>query len=202
VLRAVGVDLAGSVRRITGICFMDSSLVAELSRAHYDDEIISFISRHGVTLAAIDAPLSFPRRGERMRKCDKDLRKAGIRLFSPLLGPMKALTERGVRLKKLLKDLGYEVIEVFPTGARSFLGLPPKKAGRRALLSALTSLGIKGIPDNADQHMLDAVICALVGLYYLKGEYVKFGDWREGVIVMPKPEARSSERRSLGKELR
>lgn len=181
---------------------MGFELVAELSKAYSDDEILAFVSRKDVSLVAIDAPLTHPGRGKSFRSCDAELRRAGIRLFPPLLGPMKALTERGIRLREILERRGYEVIEVFPTGARVFLRLPPKKSGKRALLEALSSLGVKGIPENADQHLLDAVICALVGLYYLKGEYVGFGSPEEGFIVMPRPATDLPERCSSGEELR
>ncbi len=186
-LMVIGIDLAGSIKRITGLCFMDSSLTVKLSRARFDEDILSFISRHDADLVAIDAPLSLPRGSRSMRNCDIELRKAGVRLFPPLLGPMRILTKRAIRLRKILEKKGYEVIEVFPTGARSFLGLPPKKAGIHALRGALVSLGVKGIPDDADQHLLDAVICSLVGHHYLRGEYIEFGDRREGVIIMPQP---------------
>ncbi|RLG03835.1 MAG: DUF429 domain-containing protein [Thaumarchaeota archaeon] len=186
-LWVVGVDLAGSSRRVTGLCRMGFELAAEVSKAYSDDEILAFASRDGVNVIAIDAPLTYPAPGRSFRSCDAELRRIGVRLFPPLLGPMKALTDRGVRLRKILEKRGYKVIEVFPTGARGFLRLPPKRAGREALREALSRLGVRGIPENADQHMLDAVICALIGLYYLKGEYVEFGSPEEGVIVMPKP---------------
>jgi len=195
----VGVDLAGLPTRVTGLCFLDSGLGCELARAGGDDEILSFIFSRGPRVVAIDAPLSFPRRGM-FRVCELELRKLGARPLSPLLKSMKDLTARGIRLKRVLEDRGYEVIEVFPTGSRRFLGLPPKRAGRKALLEALRAAGVKNIPSEADQHLLDAVICALIGLRYLRGEYLRVGDPEEGVIILPVPRS-LSEGGSLGEEL-
>ena len=195
----VGVDLAGLPTRVTGLCFLDSGLGCELARAGGDDEILSFIFSRSPRVVAIDAPLSFPRRGM-FRVCELELRKLGARPLSPLLRSMKDLTARGIRLKKVLEDRGYEVIEVFPTGSRRFLGLPPKRAGRKALLEALRAVGVKNIPSEADQHLLDAVICALIGLRYLRGEYLRVGDPEEGVIILPVPRS-LSEGGSLGEEL-
>jgi len=182
----IGVDLAGSPRKITGLCYLEQDLWVEVSRAYSDDEILSFIKGHETKVIAIDAPLSLPRSGG-LRRCDEELRRVGIRVLPPILGGMKRLTERAIRLRGILEYMGYEVIEVFPTGACKILGLPSKRMGIDALRDALIAYGIRGMPDDVDQHVLDAVICALVGLYYLRGEYMVFGDKVEGMIVMPRP---------------
>ena len=185
-LCVIGVDLAGSPRRITGLCYLNQDLWVEVSRAYLDDEILSFINNHEARVIAIDAPLSLPRSGG-LRRCDEELRRVGIRVLPPVLGGMRRLTERAIRLREVLASKGHEVIEVFPTGARKILGLPSRRMGVDALRNALLSYGVRGLPDDVDQHILDAVICALVGLYYLRGEYMVFGDEVEGMIVMPRP---------------
>lgn len=181
----VGVDLAGSPKRITGLCYLERDMHTDVSRAFSYDEIMLFIDEHYVEVVTIDAPLSLPRSGS-LRKCDEELRKAGIKVLPPTLGGMRSLTERAIRLKEILKSRGHKVIEVFPTGARKILGLPPRREGVEALREALISRGVRRLPENVDQHVLDAVICALVGLHYLEGDYVEFGDRDEGVIIMPR----------------
>ena len=183
---AVGVDLAGSPRRITGLCYLERDMHADVSRALSDDEILFFVDEHDVEVVAVDAPLSFPRSGG-LRRCDEDLRRAGIKVLPPTLGGMRRLTERAIRLTEILRSRGHKIIEVFPTGARKILGLPSRKEGADALRKALTSHGVRGLPENVDQHILDAVVCALVGLHYLEGDYIEFGDKSEGVIIMPRP---------------
>ena len=159
----VGVDLAGSPRRVTGLCFLRSDLSCELARARLDDEILSFIQEKRPRLIAIDAPLSFPTGGRNLRKCDRELVRMGVRPLPPVLGPMRMLTERAIRLKHVLGELGYRVIEVFPTGAQKILGLPSKR-DLEALRLGLISLGIKDLPEEVDVHLLDAVTCAFVGV--------------------------------------
>jgi len=182
----VGVDLAGSPRRVTGLCSLRSDLSCELARARLDDEILSFIQEKRPKLIAIDAPLSFPTGGRNLRKCDRELVRMGVRPLPPVLGPMRMLTERAIRLKHVLGELGYRVIEVFPTGAQKILGLPSKR-DLEALRLGLISLGIKDLPEEVDVHLLDAVTCAFVGVLYLRGEFLEVGDEDEGVIIMPKP---------------
>ena len=184
--RVVGVDLAGLPTRITGLCYLDSRLICELAKAKEDYEIFSFIFEKSPEVIAIDAPLSLPRNGM-FRVCEREVMKLGVRPLSPLLRSMRTLTERAMRLRRILEERRYRVIEVFPTGARKLLNLPSKKMGRRALREALAAHGLKNIPEDVDQHLLDAVICALIGLYYLRGEYLEVGDPEEGVIILPKP---------------
>lgn len=183
---AVGIDLAGSPRRITGLCHLGWEMRVDVSRAYSDDEILAFVKKYEANAVAIDAPLSFPRSGS-LRRCDEELRRSGINVLPPALGGMRSLTERAIRLKEILKSCGHEVIEVFPTGARKILRLPSKREGVNALRKALIARGIEGLSEDVDQHVLDAVICALIGLYYLKGEYVEFGNSSEGIIIMPRP---------------
>jgi len=183
----IGVDLAGSPRRVTGLCYLDSGLRCVAARARLDDEILVFVQEMRPRLIAIDAPLSFPPAGRSMRCCDEELKKLGLRPLPPILGPMKMLTSRAIELKKIMQSLGYEVIEVFPSGARRILKLPSKKMGASALRESLLKLGVRGIPEDVDEHVLDAVICALVGVLYLRGRYVKVGDPNESMIILPKP---------------
>lgn len=190
----VGVDLAGSPRRVTGLCALRSDLSCELAKAKLDNEILSFILEKSPSVIAIDAPLSFPAGGESLRRCDRELMKMGVRPLPPVLGPMRMLTERAIKLKNALGEFGYRVIEVFPTGARKILGLPSKR-NLEALRLGLISLGIKGLPKEVNAHLLDAVTCAFIGVLYLKREFVRIGDEKEGVIIMPKPS--SPERRPL-----
>ncbi|MDW8021297.1 MAG: DUF429 domain-containing protein [Nitrososphaerota archaeon] len=189
----VGVDLAGSSRRVTGLCSLSLDLRCELAEAKLDEEVLHFILERMPKIVAIDAPLSFPSSGRGLRRCDRELLRMGLRPLPPILGPMRMLTERAIRLKRVLEGFDYKVIEVFPTGARRILGLPSKR-DLKALRLGLISLGMKDIPEEVNMHLLDAVICAFVGMLYLRGEFVEVGDEEEGVIIMPRPS--SSERGS------
>ena len=46
---------------------------------------------------------------------------------------MQGLTERGMRLAKLLKEQGFDVIESYPGAVEDVLGLPRKRVDLRGL---------------------------------------------------------------------
>ena len=127
----VGIDLAGSPKRPTGLCVL-RDLNAQTRVAFSDDEILNFVQEARPVLVPIDAPLSLPngwltihdRSGEHLRECDRALLLRGIR-FSPVtLGPMRMLTERGLALKRELAQLGYKAVEYFPGAAQDLWGIP------------------------------------------------------------------------------
>jgi len=197
-VKVVGIDLAGSENRPTGFCAMTEKLVVKTNIVYKDCEIIDLIKSTMPRVAAIDAPLSLPRgrtslearEPYHLRECDRELMKMRIRFFPITLGPMRKLTERGMRLKPIIEQLGVEVIEVYPGGAQDVLRIPRKHVSLEGLLRGLRRLGIKGLRRDMSGDELDAVTCALVGYLYLKGEYVALGDKEEGTIIMPKAEIR------------
>ena len=172
---------------------MDSKLRCAVALAKRDNEILDFIVEKRPSLVAIDAPLTLPRgrrslegSGPSMRECDRALKRLGLKPLPLTFKAMKQLTIRGIGIKRSLEGLGFRVIEVFPNGAQRVLGLPTKREGIENLRKALRSLGVKGVPDDQDGDILDAITCALVGLMYLRGECIELGDPREGVIIMPR----------------
>src|SRR2546426_1471383 len=97
----LGIDLAGSPRRPTGLCLLRRSQ-AQTSVAFSDEDILNTVHQARPDLVPIDAPLSLPkgrktisdRGGGHFRDCDLELRRRGIRFFPVTLGPMRMLTER------------------------------------------------------------------------------------------------------------
>ncbi len=193
-VKVVGIDLAGSENRPTGFCVINENLVAKTSIVYKDHEIIKLVKNVTPSVVAIDAPLSLPRgrtsletrEPYHLRECDRELMKMGIKFFPVTLGPMRKLTERGIGLKRIIKQLGFKVIEVYPGGAQDVLRIPRKHASLEGLLRGLRRLGVKGLKRGMSGDELDAVTCALVGYLYLKGEYISLGDEEEGTIIMPK----------------
>lgn len=191
----VGVDLAGSPQRNTGICLLKGMTVTLCATVHSDDEILAFIEKAVPDIIAIDAPLNLPpgrksleeRTGEHFRPCDRELLKRGIRFFPITLGPMRSLTLRGIRLKELLIQRGYEVMEIYPGAAQDVWKIVRKQGGLSKLQNGLEKLGLKGLVKNMNGDELDAVTGALVGRLYLKGQAEVLGNFREGAIVIPKP---------------
>ena len=127
------------------------------------------------------------RTGEYFRPCDRELLKRGVRFFPITLGPMRSLTMRGIRLKELLIQRGYEIVEIYPGAAQDIWKIARKQEGLSKLRKGLERLGLKGLATNMNGDELDAVTGALVGRLYLKGEAEVLGNFREGAIVIPKP---------------
>jgi predicted nuclease with RNAse H fold len=191
----VGIDLAGSEKRNTGFCLMDSGMSCRTMVLHTDDEILSHTLDAEPSVVSIDAPLFLPKgrksiedRGPpHFRECDRELLRMHIRFFPISLGPMRMLTTRGMRLRAIMEGRGIEVIESFPGAIQDLLHMPRKQAGLPLLARALTDYGIAlGKPAgelNGDE--LDAVTSALVGLLYRKGKYRAIGDPTEGLMILP-----------------
>jgi predicted nuclease with RNAse H fold len=189
-LVVVGIDLAGSPKRPTGICIL-RDLRAETSVVFSDDDIINFVHEIRPTLRPIDAPLSLPkgrrtihdRSGEHLRECDRELLRRGIRFFPVTLGPMRMLTERGLALKKHLASMGYHAVECYPGAAQDLWGIPRQHQDRLGLLNGLNKLGLRGLKKTATSDELDAATAALVGRWFLTGQGTMLGG--EAGILIP-----------------
>jgi len=190
----VGLDLAGVETRPTGYCRL-VGMEVETSLIYADTEILTIIREALPRIVAIDAPLTLPpgrtsledRNKAHLRECDRELLKRGIKFFPLTLGPMRKLTERGIRLKKILEEEKIVTIEAYPGGAQEVLGIPRKQKGLEKLKAGLDNLGLKHLSNLMSDHELDAVTCAYVGKLFLEGEAVVYGKPENG-IIMPKDE--------------
>jgi predicted nuclease with RNAse H fold len=191
-MKVIGIDLAGVETRPTGFCILDKKLNAEIFVVYTDKEIIQRISEIKPEIIAIDAPLALPkgrkslkeRNNIHLRECDRQLLKMGIKFFPITLGPMRKLTERGIKLRKFLEKR-FEVIETYPGAAQDILKIPRKQKGIEKLKKGLMKLGIKGIENSISHDELDAVTCALVGKLYLDKNYLPIGDPKEVLMILP-----------------
>lgn len=193
----VGLDLAGSPARRTGLCVLGPGLRTRTSVLSDDAAILAAVAAERPSIVAIDAPLALPR-GRRsleipgpphLRQCDRRLLEMGIRFFPVTLGPMRMLTARGIALAGKLRRQGYPVIEAYPGGAQDVLGLPRKGAGERRLQRALVRFGFTG--DVARRTLthdeLDAIACAYTGREHLAGRSLVLGDPDEAELILPRP---------------
>lgn len=161
-----------------------------------DSEIITATLNSKPDIVSVDAPLCLPKgrksletRGPpHLRECDKQLLKMHIRFFPITLGPMRMLTARGMKLKRMFEKKGLEVIESFPGSAQDILGMPRKQDGLEKLRRALIKHGIKGDikRKTITNDELDGITCAIVGLDYLRNKYTAIGDPAEGYMILPK----------------
>lgn len=200
--RVVGIDLAGSPKRNTGICVLEGNRVREWQTVFSDKEILEFVKKHKPKLVAIDAPLNLPpgrktiedRNGEHFRPCDRELLARGIRFFPITLGPMRTLTTRGISLKKKLARRNVRVIEMYPGAAQDVWKIARKQDGLNKLRKGLERLGLKGLDKKMNGDELDAITGALVGRHFLNRKAEILGNFRQGAIIVPKAEERSNRR--------
>ena len=189
-LVVVGVDLAGSPHRPTGVCIL-RGLTVQTHVARTDEEILRLIDDAKPVLVPMDAPLSLPasrttisdRSGGHFRECDLELQRRGIRFFPITLGPMRMLTQRGLALKAKIEKMGYRVVECYPGGAQDVWGLPRQHRDRQGLRRGLETMGVRGLTEAMTGDELDAVTAALVGRWFLLGKGEMLGG--EAGIMMP-----------------
>ena len=166
-MRIIGIDLAGLETNETGFCVLDVTDTEkkdkiQVKRLLYDREILNEIeeknSEKKIDVIAIDAPFAFPKNGL-YRSGEIKLMNRGFKPLSPLFPGMKPLTRRAEMLVKILRNKGFNVIEVFSKASEKIFGLDRSKAA------------------NKDEY--DALVCALTGKEYLKGKYEDL----DGIII-------------------
>lgn len=192
-MKVIGIDLAGVESRPTGFCILDEKLNVDVSVLYSDKEIIEKVLEVKPKVVAIDAPLALPkgrtslkkRSNIHFRECDRELWRMKIKFFPITLGPMRKLTERGIKLKKILEKKGFEVIEVYPGAAQDIWKIPRKQKGLDKLRKGLEKFGM-GLDENLTGDELDAISCALVGKEYNDKKCLAIGDEKEGLMVLPK----------------
>lgn len=193
-----GIDLAGVSHCPSGWCLL-KGLKAKTALLYSDEEILTLVRRQKPELVAIDAPLTLPpgrksiiqKSRFHLRPCDEELKRRRIPFFPITLGPMRSLTERGMRLRRILEGEGFRVIEVYPGGAQDIWKIPRVKHNLSGLRKGLKRLGILRLSRDTTGHELDAVTAALVGLLFLQDRAEVYGNFAQGAIIMP-PSIRSS----------
>ncbi len=209
-MKVVGIDLAGSEKRPTGICILEGRQ-ARVSVVHTDEEIFQALGKD-VQAVAVDAPLSLPygrccledhcRCAGRahFRVCDLELRKMKIKFFPITLGPMRKLTLRGMALKKRLERMGFRVFETYPGAAQDIWGIPRQK-DPQGLKQGLKRFRVSGnwLGPQVTKDELDALTCALVAREDLKGKAIAIGDPEEGLMILPNTGSRIEVRGSRQK---
>lgn len=197
--RVVGIDLTGSEKRKTGWALLQGKHV-KTRLLNTDSDIIETTADAKPDLISIDSPLSLPkgrdctkdtctcRRFGIMRKAERILRRRGVYVFPSLIRSMQPLTERGIGMRTTFEKRGFAVIESYPGAAQDILRIIRKKVSREDLGQGLANVGLTGefVNGNSSHDELDAITSALVGYYYLAGEYEDLGNKEEGYLIVPK----------------
>lgn len=181
----MGLDL--SIKRKSGVCIVDKdgnflNFKFNLGETLEFGEIIKILKfNEKINLIVIDAPLTYPEKN--FRDAEIELSKEGIRTL-----PLVLL--RGMRnfVEKIKDVYTGEIIETFPEGVFKSLNLKGGrkfKRDRKILFNELKKF--ISFPDgfsSTDKDFLDASLCAICGLFYLRGRVRKFGGM-EGIIYLP-----------------
>ena len=196
--RIVGIDLTGSERRATGWALLHGCQ-AETKSLVTDEDLVRETLAAQPDIVSIDSPLSVPEGWNRAqeqlvdgspiyRKCELALKRMGISVFWCLLPTMKGLTMRGMRLADEFRKHGLQVIESYPGAAQDILGIPRKGASLEELKRGLNRAGIDGeyVIGRVTHDEVDAVTSALVGLFYVAGDYIALGTPREDYLIVPR----------------
>ncbi len=181
-VRLVGIDLAGSAKRPTGIAEIDcQSMTLRVVKVYDDEEIVKITVTPKPLIVAIDAPLTMPREGY-LREVDKFMHKLGLPVLPPLFPGMRRLTERGIKLKSFLEEAGIRVIEVHP---RSTLKVLMKKFGKVDLLEIMRLYSIKFSRRRLSKDERDAILAALTAYLYYTNNYREVRA-RDGTLILPR----------------
>ncbi|MCS7107686.1 MAG: hypothetical protein NZ902_06260 [Acidilobaceae archaeon] len=152
-----GLDLAASERRCSGFVLLNRlTREAEEARCLFSDEqIVKEIESVGVSVLAVDAPLTD---APRMREVDRKLISMGFRVLPPSFGAMRELTSRAWRISQRLSA---EVIETHPRSAL-------KSARVSSVGELLERLGLRSRRElgSLGRDERDALIAAVVALCY------------------------------------
>jgi len=187
-MKILGIDLAGSDKRNTGIAFKyNGKIVTTIVKT--DEEILSICENFNYIF--IDAPLSLPegkenienRDGKHYRECDQMLRKMNIKFFPITLGPMRMLTSRGIKLYGKLLKKNKKVYEVFPGAFYDIMGISRKN--KNEIIRFYEKLNIKIEKNKCSLDELDAIACFLTGFMFLNKKATLLKG-KDGCIIIPK----------------
>lgn len=209
---AIGIDLAWTRKNPSALAVVSDELVLiDWVLCYEDYEIIEFVERHNAEniIVCIDAPLIFPEEITSFRKCDAMLRKRGTRIlpvqqafFMKRFGCL-----RGKEIVKMLEEKGFllsiqshqrQIIEVYPhaTWKRMLRKVPKYKnvsqakkreaiglLSRSLVKAGLSKIEVMDLRGSYAGDLLDAAVCALVGIWHLQGKTEVIGDEKDGFIV-------------------
>lgn len=199
----IGIDLTSKQEKASGWALLKGA-EARCRRIFTDAELIQSVVDECPAIVSIDSPLAYPRgrkdprkrspdcRFGIMRQCERELRHYGVSVYPCLIDSMVDVTTRGRNLARALRGMGFTVIESYPGVAQDVLQIPRKGKDKEQfahLKKGLSSFGIVGDlieKTNLSHDEADAITSALVGYFYLNGQYVALGNADEDYLIVPR----------------
>jgi len=187
-MNILGIDLAGSEKRPTGIAYLDNQNKIKTKILYLNEEILS-IARSFLEIF-IDAPISLPHgrksleenNGIHFREFEIKIRKLGIKVLPSTLGPMRMLTKRAMYLKDLFDKQNKKVYEVFPAGFYRIMNTPKKM---KDIVKLYNDLGYQLEDKIYIQDEIDAIACLITGIMFKQNKAFLI-EGIDGSIVLPK----------------
>jgi predicted nuclease with RNAse H fold len=161
---AIGIDLSTDYRKV-GICLTNGDLYFP-SRIFCMDDILNLCVFFKPKVVAIDSPLTFPIGFPKVkvRAIEREMYKRKLRVF-PFFKTMVMLARAGIKLRKMLEEQGFKVIEVHPLSTAKLLKITCKLQNK---------------------HIRDAYYAAVTGELFLQGQTEKIGSKQEGYLYLPR----------------
>ena len=208
--RVVGIDLTSSESKPSACAVLDSngSLVSVV-KMRADADIVNFVRELSPDVVAIDSPLGFPKGMDCLeeshdcrsvhpfkgRLCERELLDMGINLYvTTKRAIIKDMIYRAIALAKKLRELGVEVIEVYPHASKALLfrsPIPKKttRQGKDFMTRKLNALipRLASINRSLDHDEHDALVAAYTAHLYTLGRARAFGIPEEARIFAPVP---------------
>jgi predicted nuclease with RNAse H fold len=198
-----GIDVGGVVKGFHAVALARARYFGQMSSSD-PGEVAAWCSGLGARAVGIDAPIEWSKSGK-ARCAERELAASGIRCFST---PFEEAARshptnyfgwmlNGAALYRNMENYyrrfegdrwsGAAVcFETFPQAvacalAGQVISARNKRATRRALLD---KAGVDTDPLRSID-AVDAALCALTAVYFLRDEYRTYGDRVEGLIVVP-----------------
>lgn len=156
----LGIDLAAKEYRPTGYYYKNSE--EKYGILYKDSEILNLIKNLGPNIIIFDSPISYeyPYRIE-----EKYLYEHNFHPLPLSMKYMKELTYRAMNIINKIKNLNIEIYESFPRAVEKILNINKEYYMKIFKID----------------HIYDAFLCYLSGLYYYNGKYIKIRN-----LILPK----------------
>jgi predicted nuclease with RNAse H fold len=206
----LGVDLRSSQKHPSAVVALNNrSEVTYVETFGTDADLLQIVKYQEPQLIAIGTPLGLPdglccletacncagkvpqKKG---RQLEQELAQMGISCFFTGKGSIiRSLIYRGIRLSEQLRNLGFNVIEVYPYATKVILfgdKVPSKNSASNLpfMKEHLPSLiyGLEPYMDTLNQYTCDALVNAYTALLHSCNRTDLLGSAKEGLLALPK----------------
>lgn len=206
----LGIDLRSSPKHPSAVAALDSrSELTFLGNAHDDQELVQLVRNLQPRLVGIGTPLGLPNGlcclettcecrstlpQTKGRQLEQELSRMGISCFFTSKGSIiRNLIYRGIRVKELLQEAGFEVVEVYPHATKVILfgdKVPPKNSAHSlAFMRERLPVLIRGLTSylpSLDRNLCDALVNSYTAYLHGRNGTDLLGSAEEGLLALPK----------------